>query len=121
MDDLELLKILYTNNPWWDGKKLTVPDKKRSEYPILFTALVDKQITAIIGPRRVGKSVLMQQLIQQLLDEKTHAKNVLFAQLDEPLLEMGTEKNLLIHRLIEVYAKYILSKDLDSLSEKIYI
>jgi hypothetical protein len=119
MDDPELLKILYTYNPWWDGKKLTVPNKKRCEYPLLWTALADKQIIAIIGPRRVGKSVLMQQLIQQLLDEKVNPRNILFAQLDEPFLE--AEKNLLIHRLIEIYAKYILCKDLDNLTEKIYI
>ncbi|HKM59641.1 MAG TPA: ATP-binding protein [Candidatus Bathyarchaeia archaeon] len=121
MDDLELLKILYTHNPWWEGKKLTVPDKKRNEYPALWSALADKQITAIIGPRRVGKSVLMQQLIQQLIDEKTNSKNILFVQLDEPLFEIETEKNPLIHRLIDVYVKYILNKDLDSLNEKIYV
>ena len=119
MEDSELLKILYSFNPWWEGKKSIVPDKKRSEYHTLWTALVDKQITAIIGPRRTGKSVLIKQLIQQLIDEKIDPKNILFVQLDEPLFE--TEKNPLIHRLIDVYAKYILSKDLDNLPEKIYV
>ena len=121
MDDSELLKILYSYNPWWEEKKAAVPDKKRSEYPMLKAALTDKQITAIIGPRRVGKSVLMRQLIQQLLNEKTTPKNILFAQLDEPLFETGTGKSPLIHLLIEVYAKYILCTDLDVLPEKIYI
>ena len=119
MEDSELLKILYTHNPWWERKKPIVPDKKRSEYLALWAALKDKQITAIIGPRRIGKSVLMQQLIQQLIDEKTDPKNILFAQLDEPLFE--TEKISLINRLIDVYVKYILTRDLDNLPEKIYI
>jgi len=119
MEDSELLNVLYVHNPWWTGKKTILPKKKRSEYTALWTALWDKQITAIIGPRRTGKSILMQQLIQQLLAEKTDPKNILFTQLDEPLL--GTEKNLLIQHIIDVYTKYILSCDLNSLSEKIYI
>jgi len=119
MEDSELLKILHAHNPWWEGKKSKAPEKKRSEYYTLQAALADKQITAIIGPRRIGKSVLMQQLIQQLIDEKNSPKNILFAQLDDPLFE--TEKNQLIHRLIDVYTKYVLNKDLDSLPEKIYI
>ena len=119
MEDSELLKILQERNPWWTGKKQTLPNKKRREYSELWAALADKQITAIIGPRRTGKSVLMQQLIQQLLQEKTEPKNILFAQLDEPLFE--TQSNQLIHRVIEVYSKYIINSSLDSLSEKTYI
>jgi predicted AAA+ superfamily ATPase len=119
MEDSELLNILHIHNPWWTGKKQTLPSKKRSEYFTLQMALWDKQITAIIGPRRTGKSILMQQLIQQLLAEKTNPKNILFTQLDEPLF--GTEKNSIIQHIIAVYAKYILSCDLNSLPEKIYI
>ena len=119
MEDSELLKILYTHNPWWEGKKPTVPEKKRSEYNMLWTALADKQITAIIGPRRVGKSVLMKQLIQELIEGKTNPKNIFFVQLDEPLFE--TEKTPLIHRLMNIYTNHILKKDEDSLPEKIYV
>ena len=61
----------------------------------------------------------MQQLIQQLLTKKIDPKKILFAQLDEPFF--GTEKTSLIQHVIDVYAKYILSCDLDSLAEKIYI
>ncbi len=119
MEDSELLNILHIHNPWWTGKNQTLPSKKRGEYFTLQTALWDKQITAIIGPRRTGKSIIMQQLIQQLLVEKTNQKNILFTQLDESLFV--TEKNTLIQHIITVYAKYILSCDLNSLPEKIYI
>jgi len=121
MDDLETLKILYSLNPWWEEKRLTVPSKKRREFLSLWTALKDKQITAIIGPRRVGKSVLMKQLIKQLLDERTNPKNILFAQLDEPLFEAETQNPPLIYRLIDVYSKHILGKDLANLEGKTYI
>ena len=119
MEDSELLNILYIHNPWWMGKTQILPAKKRSEYFTLQMAIMDKQITALIGPRRTGKSVLMQQLIQQLLAEKTNPKNILFVQLDEPFF--GTEKNLIIEKVIAVFIKYVLRCELNSLTEKIYI
>ncbi len=119
MEDSELLNILHIHNPWWTGKNQIIPSEKRGEYFALQAALLDKQITAIIGPRRTGKSVIMQQLIQQLLAEKINPKNILFTQLDEPLF--GTEKNFLIQKIFAVYAKYILSCDLNCLPEKIYV
>ena len=119
MEDAQLLKILYTHNPWWESRKHQVPEKKRSEYGHLWQTMRDKQVTAIIGPRRVGKSVLMQQLIKQLIDENVNSKNIFSAQLDEPLFEMET--NLLIARLLDIYSKYILKRDLADVSEKIYV
>jgi predicted AAA+ superfamily ATPase len=61
----------------------------------------------------------MKQLIQELIEGKTNPKNIFFVQLDEPLFE--TEKNPLIHRLMNIYTKHILKKDEDSLPEKIYV
>ncbi|MFH1443550.1 MAG: ATP-binding protein [Candidatus Micrarchaeota archaeon] len=119
MDDAELLKVLHLQNPWWEGKQGNVPETKRRDYYVLWKALADKQITAIVGPRRVGKSVLMQQLIAKLIEEKTDPKSLLFVRLDEPLFE--PEKGLLINRLIEVYSKYVLEADLGSLSKRAYI
>jgi len=74
MEDSELLNILYQHNPWWTGKKPTLPNKKRAEFSALWSALSTKQIMVLIGPRRTGKSILMQQLIQQLIAEKTDPK-----------------------------------------------
>jgi predicted AAA+ superfamily ATPase len=119
MEDSELLNILYLHNPWWTGKKPTLPNKKRAEFSALWSALSTKQIMVLIGPRRTGKSILMQQLIQQLLAEKTDPKKILFTQLDEPIF--GKEKSLIIQRILEIYSKYIVKSDLDCLSEKIYI
>ena len=119
MEDTELLRILYTQNPWWEGKQVQVPSKRRRDFYILEKALADRQITAIIGPRRVGKSVLMQQLIGSLLSTGISARNILFAQLDEPLFE--TERGLIINRMLETYSKLILGKGLDELAEKVYV
>ncbi len=119
MEDTEILQILYTQNPWWEGKSIAVPSQARRDFYFLKKTLNDKQITAIIGPRRVGKSVLMQQLIHDLLKEKTAPKCILFAQLDEP--KFGNEKGLLLSQIIEAYYKHILQKSPQEMEEKVFI
>ncbi len=49
--------------------------------------LLDKErITAIIGPRRVGKTMLMYQLIDHLLQSGIRKENILFVSMDDPLI-----------------------------------
>lgn len=119
MEDSELLKVLYLQNPWWEGKLLKTPLRKRREFQLLKKALSEKQITAIIGPRRVGKSVLMAQLIMDLLVQGVQPKNILFAQLDEPLFD--SENELLIQKIIDVYSKYVGGKSFQDITERIYV
>ncbi|MCX6771270.1 MAG: ATP-binding protein [Candidatus Micrarchaeota archaeon] len=119
MEDTDILQILYAQNPWWEGKPVQAPEQKRRDFYFLKKTLADKQITAIIGPRRVGKSVLMQQLIKDLVDQKVPPKHILFAQLDEPKFENG--KNLLIGKILETYFKHILEKSPQDLEGKIFV
>jgi len=119
MEDTEILQILYAQNPWWEGKPVQAPERKRRDFYYLKKTLSDKQITAIIGPRRVGKSVLMQQLIQDLIEQEVPPKNILFAQLDEP--KFGAEKTLLIGKILEAYFKHIIGKNPQDLEGKAYV
>lgn len=119
MEDAEILKILYMQNPWWEGKAAQAPEKKRGEFHLLKKTLEEKQITAILGPRRVGKSVLMQQLINDLLETGVPPKRILFAQLDEPRLE--GEKGLLITRILEAYYSSILGKSPIDQVDKVFV
>ncbi len=119
MEDSELLKLLYIQNPWWEGRGVSVPKGKRRDFYKLKNALQEKQINAIIGPRRVGKSVLMKQLIEYLIAEKTPPKNILFAQLDEKAFER--EKEGLINHIMEVYSKYVINTAFPDLAEKVYV
>lgn len=98
---------------------MQVPEHKRGEFQHLKKALADKQITAIIGPRRVGKSVLIQQLIKDLLDGKVPSKRILFAQLDEPRFE--NEGSLLIGKILETYFKHILGRSPQDLEGKVFV
>ncbi|MBA3482606.1 MAG: AAA family ATPase [Pirellulales bacterium] len=66
----ELVKFLEDNNPWWRAK----PMKAHPTFPRwAFSEVVDRlqsriaPIVAVRGSRRVGKSVLQSQLIEELL------------------------------------------------------
>jgi len=119
MEDNEILKVLYEQNPWWEGRKIKVPKQKRRDFHYLKSRLNDKQIIAIIGPRRVGKSVLMQQLIEELIEKKIPPKNILFAQLDDTKFE--TEHSTLIRRILEAYTNHIIQTSFQDAKGKIYI
>ncbi|MGQ9778719.1 MAG: AAA family ATPase [Bacillota bacterium] len=61
---------LYSLNPHWQGKPgPLVPEFKRWLFPRLLRSLLAGITPAVVlrGPRRVGKTVLLRQLIEELL------------------------------------------------------
>jgi len=91
ISDTEILRILYSHNPWWANRpipKSKLKDFKRRDYYKIIQQLDRDTILAMIGARRVGKTTLLYQLIEELL-ERTDSKNILF-------LNKVKTKNLLL-------------------------
>lgn len=66
-------------NPQWQGKFFSVPSHKRDLFEVLHTSLESPLITFLSGPRRVGKSILLKQLINNLISqEKVQPTRILF-------------------------------------------
>lgn len=85
---MELLELL---NPWWkEGKvsKELAPDYKRMQFTELKRLLEVRPITVISGLRRVGKSVLMYQLIEEIISSGTNPRNVLYFSFDQKTNEL---------------------------------
>jgi len=80
---MEILDIL---NPWWKGKEiskeLALPYKRKIFLKIK-ELLKLRQIIIISGLRRVGKSTLLYQLIDELIISKTNPENILYFSFDE--------------------------------------
>lgn len=115
----ELLRVLYSHNPWWQTGKVPdelAPEFKRRDLYKLKEQLESKEITGIVGARRVGKTTLMYQLIEHLL-EKVPAKRVFYLTIDDPYLSPSINS---IKNIFDTYAINILSKPLEE-TEKIYI
>ena len=104
MTNQELEKILYFHNPWWREKKVPqelLPPFKRPILEQLKKYLKTlNRIIIIKGPRRTGKTTLLYQLIQDILDEKKEPLEILFLSFDDLKLRQDLEKTLGIYEKI---------------------
>ncbi|MGH7143101.1 MAG: ATP-binding protein [Planctomycetota bacterium] len=99
---IELTQNLRELNPWWAGKPgPVVPGFRRWPFSRLLQ-LVQNGIapaTVLRGPRRVGKTVLIRQVMQSLLDIGVAPERLLYVPFDElPSLRGIREPVLAISR-----------------------
>jgi len=70
-------------NRHWTNSFFYPFEKKRDYFKILLNHLNKKQIIALTGIRRTGKTVLFKQLINHLINDNTQRKNILYFSFDE--------------------------------------
>lgn len=99
----KILERLRFENPWWKSNSIDpgVSGMKRRLYFNLIFPLVEdtsiRRALVLMGPRRVGKTVIMHHCIQQLLEQGTPATSIIFVGIDNPLyLNMGLEELLMM-------------------------
>lgn len=116
---------LREGNPWWRGERIAgLEPRKRFAYHQVMRYLKGglSPVTVLRGPRQVGKTTLLNQVIQSLLDEGVDAKNILRIQFDElPSLAKLEEP---ISQLTRWYAENQIGKTLNaalSAGERIYL
>lgn len=82
-------EVLLEQNPFWDkdldlNKDLVV----RNKLKILLSKLNLKQILVITGIRRSGKSTLLKEILNELINiRKISSKNILYLNLESPYFE----------------------------------
>ncbi|MEE9464176.1 MAG: ATP-binding protein [Candidatus Neomarinimicrobiota bacterium] len=83
---------LYLDNPWWETGKvpISIGDLTPRDYLLPFSELVMQQqprrSVVLMGPRRVGKTVLIHHLIAQLIGTvEVPPNNILYASVDTPV------------------------------------
>ncbi len=88
----EVQRRLSIDNPWWQSGRGIEGDERnwpRRSYFSAFSSLAMnrsvRRALVLIGPRRVGKTVMLRQFIQGLLDHGTRGIDILFLSLDTPL------------------------------------
>lgn len=120
---MNIKQSLISNNPWWKKEKINpkfLLGRKRNEFNAIINKMDEKRILSIIGPRRVGKSTLMYQTIDYLLEnKKVDGRRVLLFSGDDPSLFFGEDDKL--SDVLEVYFQEILEEDISKLNSKVYI
>lgn len=87
-------------NPWWQTGHIDAEYnayKRRLYFELFFNLVEDTKIrraVVLMGPRRVGKTVLMHHTIEQLLSRnKIRHNNICFFNIENPIyLNMGLEE-----------------------------
>jgi len=103
-------------NLWWTEKQVPrqlVPATQRELFTTIKNDLARRQIQVIVGLRRVGKSTIFYQLINDLIKSGTNPLHIVYFNFDEPELQ---EKR--VEELLREYSKLT---DIDYKKEKIYL
>ena len=105
-----LLTGLDKYNPWWKDHSYASPFFKNRDYFNGFKKLVlDSKIQRTIilmGPRRVGKTVMLNQLVSKALKSKYFSpKNIFFISVDDPLYN-----KIPLQELLDLFQSTIQSK-----------
>lgn len=103
---------MYLFNPWWEHKEFFTGIRRERYLEQLSLNISGKQAILIVGSRRVGKTVLMHQLIRQLLDQKVKPETLIYLPLDHPSL--GGKK--ILELVEEIRAGHGLKRE-----EKLYL
>ncbi len=116
MEDQDILKDMAIFNPWWSGPSLG-PEKgliKREVFHKLLDALDDNRVLALVGPRRVGKTTAMKQVIWHLLDTVEPVRILYFS------MDAVQREDRIIRRIYDLYFRNIL-KQVPGEGDKVYI
>jgi hypothetical protein len=102
---LELSESIRRDNPWWSGRAApALPPFRRWPFQrrrhLLGKGLAPA--TVLRGPRRVGKTILLRQVMDSLLTTGCEANRILYVAFDElPTFERISEPILAISRWYE--------------------
>lgn len=88
----DIISRLRFDNPWWDaGKTGKIPyeEAPRRKYFAPFSQnILDTSVRraiVLMGPRRVGKTVMVYHSARMLLDAGIEAENILYVSLETPI------------------------------------
>jgi predicted AAA+ superfamily ATPase len=82
-------ELLVPYNPWWeDGYSFErLPVFHRPAFEKIYSGIMGiPQIISITGPRRVGKSTIIQQCIRKLILEGIEPERIIYYPMDDPAL-----------------------------------
>ena len=93
----QIIARLQFENPWWATGNLDnyYQSFRPRLYFNLFYPLVKNttvhRASVLMGPRRVGKTVMIYHTIQQLIAEGVSPQKILYASIETPIILPGTK------------------------------
>ena len=87
----DIKRRISRDNPWWNDPSSQIPE---AGYPkrVYFDPFAElalswqvKRATVLLGPRRVGKTVMIKQIIAKAIADGFDPKRILYASIDAPV------------------------------------
>lgn len=101
VSDEQVIKVLRQYNSWWRNpseiKENSKPQKRLAYYEAL-KVMQHKSVrrfAVLSGARRVGKTTIMYQIIDTLIDEGVNPKNILYVSFDNPIIKLVNIESVL--------------------------
>lgn len=91
VSEKEIINRFIFDNPWWENNAVDerfVNFPRRSYFPLFEKLVKDKSVNRAIilmGPRRVGKTVMVYHTIDGLLHGSVNGKAILYVSLETPI------------------------------------
>ena len=94
----KIIERLRYENPWWINKR--IPEvfstmDRRLYFSLFFPFVIEKSVRralVLMGPRRVGKTVMLFHSIHELLTENINPQKIFFIGIDNPIyVHLGLE------------------------------
>lgn len=87
----KIVERLRYENPWWINKQ--IPEvystmAKRLYFSLFYPFVIEKNVrraVVLMGPRRVGKTVMLFHSIQELMTEDVNPQKIFFIGIDNPI------------------------------------
>ncbi|MES1211499.1 MAG: AAA family ATPase, partial [Acidobacteriota bacterium] len=101
----DILRVLHAFNPWWTNRSSSVPAFRRLAFDACCKYLFDDSIKRgilVSGPRRVGKTTVLYQLAEALIEREVEPRSILYLSLDHPVLKM-----LSIEETVRIYNEHV--------------
>jgi len=109
VSEQQVIDHLLRLNPWWRSATPQVGEEEKTLRPRAYLEPVRqllleprlRRAVVLLGPRRVGKTILIRHLIENLLKNGVAAQRIAYVEMDHPLLH-GQSLEALVRQIEEV-------------------
>lgn len=123
MDETQLHRILTRFNPWWRGdpvqSSLYDDEHRRRDFDRLVERMAGAQIVTLVGPRQVGKSTMMGQYVDHLLDEGHSPESILYMTTEASTVSSDADN--ILSDILTVYETRVLGRSFENLDSPVYV
>lgn len=100
IDKIQIVEALKRSNLWWTNASQSFFNElpKRTHFENILALVQQKdpnRALVLMGPRRVGKTVIIYQVINNLLLVEGVNKKILYASLDNPLFRLSSLEEIM--------------------------